>query len=455
LSLMAAKAGGAKEVAKKSKKGAAEAFEEVPSVAQETDQPVPGQPGTGQPGTGLASEAPEASEASASTGMPAQAKPVNSGPDWLNEMQAADAALAATCKAVEAQVKEEVTSPAKKQKKSDSSLGQASGTGPGLGQATKYDKIPEPAKLNYQLKSLAKKGHKDLQEEYKLCKTQDEKRRFYWEKFILDPRSSTKSACKNLQAEESESQTKEKGWYTSDQIAEKKGILPANDRYGELKELACTGLPERPHEDSTLAQAGIKQYYFETTKVEERNSVKKQVEFTETVTDLEADDFDHAMSSVIKYPKPQKALGSKQLPVTGQTETGKPGTGQLPDTGKSTPEDQYKSACVGVHGLLQQVSGLLNRAEMMKAQIMAIESADKASLKQAYMGELDKIMPPLENARKQALGKIAFFGKEAPAAEDMDSAIQQLANLAKTLTVHKTGFTKALEPIRIWLSTVL
>ena len=36
LSLMAAKAGGAKEVAKKAKKGAAEVFEEVPSVTQES-----------------------------------------------------------------------------------------------------------------------------------------------------------------------------------------------------------------------------------------------------------------------------------------------------------------------------------------------------------------------------------------------------------------------------------
>ena len=106
---------------------------------------------------------------------------------------------------------------------------------------------------------------------------------------------------------------------------------------------------------------------------------------------------------------------------------------------------------------MQQVSGLLNRAEMMKAQILAIADPEKASLRQAYIGELDKIMPPLEEARKQALGKVAFLGKDAPepAAEDMAAAIDQLSSLAKRLAVHKTGFTKALEPIRIWLSTVL
>ena len=47
------------------------------------------------------------------------------------------------------------------------------------------------------------------------------------------------------------------GWWTKEQIAQDKGILPHMDNYKALTDVSVAGLQERPDEDEQLAKLGV------------------------------------------------------------------------------------------------------------------------------------------------------------------------------------------------------
>ena len=147
----------------------------------------------------------------------------------------------------------------------------ASLPGEGNGQAPKavvkkeagsYPSTPksEAQAMHKQLAKQRKAGRTDLADKYSKCQTQQEKREFFYTTYSLDPEVSKKTVAKTDLDSESTVKKSTHGWFTKDQVAQDKGIMPNNSRYSELCDASVAGLKERPHEDPNLAALDVKQY---------------------------------------------------------------------------------------------------------------------------------------------------------------------------------------------------
>ena len=111
------------------------------------------------------------------------------------------------------------------------------------------------------------------------------------------------------------------GWWTKEQIAQDKGILPHMDDYRALTDASVAGLQERPHEDEQLAKLGVMQYGY--TLVEKKQSREQELQLQEHVDDVGTGDFNAMRLALSGGPK-QKTISKGanvaggSLPATGQ-----------------------------------------------------------------------------------------------------------------------------------------
>ena len=117
----------------------------------------------------------------------------------------------------------------------------------------------EASNMMKHMKRLEKKGDNQLLQ-CASCKTQQDKRAFFYTVCQLDPRVSKKDVLKEDRDEESHKVEINDDWFTADQIAADKGVLPDNPNYVNLLHACTAGLQERPHESPALAKMGVMQY---------------------------------------------------------------------------------------------------------------------------------------------------------------------------------------------------
>ena len=139
--------------------------------------------------------------------------------------------------------------------------------------ASRSDKqtLPPPSKaawndLKHQCTTLAKKGKSHLQKAWQEAQSQGQiaKRDFYYNIFLLDPDVAHKQVHKESLQRHTEESTVEKGWMTKWKVGKLEGADPSLPNFESLCDLAVKGFPERRHENEAWAEAGVKQYYFET-----------------------------------------------------------------------------------------------------------------------------------------------------------------------------------------------
>ena len=87
--------------------------------------------------------------------------------------------------------------------------------------------------MAYKLKALSAKGDPKLKDAYAACHTQQQKRQFYYEHFLLDPSVSEKTVLKKDSEQQHDIEDVHDGWFTMEKIAEFKGILPSCEKYQE------------------------------------------------------------------------------------------------------------------------------------------------------------------------------------------------------------------------------
>ena len=179
--------------------------------------------------------------------------------------------------------------------------------------ATKGKKPPIPKdaakRMHSKLQTLAKQGRPELQEAYKNCKSQKEKRDFFYDQYLLDPDASEKSVVKKDLEENVEVLDNIDDWYTAEEVAEMKGIKPAMVNFAEMVQASVKGLPVRDHEDDNLAALGLKQYHYQAQKAKSQTVKKRQLELAEKVSDVAQEDFTQ-MRNAMSH-KSQKMISSK------------------------------------------------------------------------------------------------------------------------------------------------
>ena len=103
----------------------------------------------------------------------------------------------------------------------------------------------------------------------------------------------------------------EPGWWTKEQIAETKGVLPTCENLKALADESIAGLQERPHEDNNLAALGVKQYYYTKVKNIVLGEKKRKLTAEETVEDPELGDF-NAMREALHGGFQAKTIGGSK-----------------------------------------------------------------------------------------------------------------------------------------------
>ena len=269
--------------------------------------------------------------------------------------------------------------------------------------------------MNQKLKALTKAGKPGLQEGLSRCKSQQEKRAFYYEVCLLDPEVSAKKVAKKDTQEEDDNETVQKGWFTDDEVAQFKGILPQNENYSKLKEAACQGCPERDHEDENLAALGVKQYYYEHRLAKSSSSKKRLLELEEEVDEVAAQDFEEIRKK-LKGEATQKMIGSSSA------RTGLPaeGSGGQP-LAQVLPEQLYKEQHKRMTSMLSQVGSELTGMDSLVATL----KKKKHDMGPVVLGQVEKLQGTFQELKTAIIEDLQNYpgaGGEAarhlPGAED-------------------------------------
>lgn len=99
--------------------------------------------------------------------------------------------------------------------------------------------------MHSKLKTLAKAGKDGLQKAYNQCRTHEEKRAFFYDKYFLDPEVSEKAVLKKDTQESVVTEDNIDDGFTAEQVAKFKGIEPGAEHFKELVKASVKDLPER------------------------------------------------------------------------------------------------------------------------------------------------------------------------------------------------------------------
>ncbi len=300
-----------------------------------------------------------------------------------------------------------------------------------------YPPIPKVAAqvMNHALKRLSSQGQPELSQQFKGLKTQAAKRQFYYETYLMDPRTSKKSAKKDLEVEEVEDESMTKGWFTDDKIAGLMGFTPDLKDYDAKKAACVKGLPEKAHEKEELSNLGVKLYYYEYKENKSSNVKKRRVSLSEQV-ELEAPDFETARGQL-----------QQSLPERGMPPPPKPNP--KPDVPKHIGE--YVSAHSKLAGLLSAVASLINKGSILKEKLQALEGQpEKANLASAYLTELHKVLPIISNSFADVTKEFAKYSKDIPKDSTEENAkkwADNLVNLHHKMSTHRQCYNSSLAPM--------
>ena len=288
----------------------------------------------------------------------------------------------------------------------------ARGTG-----AKPLPKIPQKeAKLMSQrLKALKEKGKPELKEQYSLCKTQQEKRDFFYNVYMLDPEVSSKKVRKQDSDKQKEQVSTMEGWWTKEQIAKDKGILPHMDNYKALTDASVAGLQERPHEDEQLAKLGVMQYEYTFVEKKTKHSREQELQLQEHVDDVGIEDFNAMRLALSGGPK-QKTISSK--------------------AGKEVADPSVQSECSGIDMVKEVLSQVAGFDDMVKG----------------YQQYCDQAQKKLQKLWKDTMPELVAFPSKAEklAEGDLESKAEELQALAQKILQGHKDIKKQLTVIKTW-----
>jgi len=132
----------------------------------------------------------------------------------------------------------------------------------------------------------------------------------------LDPDVSSKTVRKFDSDKQKQQVSTMEGWWTKEQIAQDKGILPHMDNYKALTDASVAGLQERPHEDEQLAKLALIQYQYTFVEKKKKQTKEQELQLQEHVEDVATDDF-NAMTLPLGGGPRHKTITTKSASVAG------------------------------------------------------------------------------------------------------------------------------------------
>ena len=334
--------------------------------------------------------------------------------------------------------KVELSSPAKPKPKATAAKAKA--------KADPHPAIPKDAakRMHSKLKTLEKAGRPELKDMYTKCKSQAEKRAFFYDIYCLDPNVSERSVTKHDEEDSRTIVDLDDDWYTAEEIAEKKGIKPGCQDYDLKVEASVKGMDERPHEDGNLAALGVKQYHFFKSTTKSQVVKKRKVQMEEKVEDVSQDDFAQ-MRQAMHSDLTQKMIGNS-------SSSGRSGLNKAQEGEVEVQVDwlqHYKDSYKKVKGSLTSMNTEVHALEVLKEKL---STSPETGMKQLVKDQLEAKSSALHNEKKKRMSERLLFAKEYKDEEEakqkasdlnaMNEATQTfLKSFRKEIVVHKAAIS--------------
>ena len=316
---------------------------------------------------------------------------------------------------------------------------------PGAGQALalpkakaapKYDPIPKDAakRMNYKLKQRP-----DLAVQYSQCKSQHDKRKFFYDVYCLDPNVSERTVQKVDTERTSQIEDLIDDWFTAQEVAEHKGIKQGTANYEQLCAACVKGLPERDHEDSNLAEMGVKQYKYVASKTKRQVVRDQALMLKEEVEEVEQQDF-VAMRNALKS-------GTAQKMITSSKTKGVENPGQEVATGNEDTEvkvdwqQAYEHQHKKLKSSMSAIGSELHVVDVLMAKADGLPEGN--DLKAIALKQLKALKARMETEKVDFLAEHRLFQKEVQEDEG-ERQTEKLKVLTEQIHSKLQGWRKEL-----------
>eukprot|EP00435_Cladocopium_sp_Y103_P007573 s1024_g2.t1 len=311
--------------------------------------------------------------------------------------------------------------------------------------------LPAPSKaawndMAYSIKKLAKAGKPGMAEAWQKASSgsQQQKREFYYNIFLLDPEQSSKQVHKESLERLTVSQKTIKGWMTATEIGKLDGLDPSDPDFKVLCAAACEGLKEREHENPNLAKRGMKQYYYE--KVLAKEEVKANESLTKAKQEVEIEDvqdFAKAEQALMAVPESnQVVLGKKSLRKAVENEA---------EYKEATPEEAYKQAYLSLSKAVKAFSSSLDKLLVLKEALNNKNAAEPSAQLEASLNELKNLQQVHEDLKSQWVIQMGSFTPTVDATNASDGKLtKKLESLKDSVEKKHKELSKAVNPHKLW-----
>ena len=306
----------------------------------------------------------------------------------------------------------------------------------------KHPPIPKDAakRLHSKLQTMAKSGKDGLQKAYKQCKTQEDKRTFFYNVYLLDPAVSEKAVLKKDQQETVVTDDNIDDWLTAEQVAKHKGIEPGVGSYKELVAASVKGLPERKHEDEHLAALGVKQFHYQATKTKTQTLKRKGMELLEQVGDVSQEDFADMRAAMNPFSG-QRMIGNSKGSKQGGED---PGLKKAEDEVNVEVdwEQVYKGNQKKCKSFLQSMASEMHNCDTLLGKIASLASSSE--MKPLLEKQVQAQKQLLEDEKKKFLTEHLGFPKACKDATEAEEKHDSLQDLASRMGSFLKGWRKEL-----------
>lgn len=316
----------------------------------------------------------------------------------------------------------------------------------------KKGELPAPGKeawkdVHTQVMKLQKQGKGTLRNAWEKAKqegSQQAKRDFYYNVFLLDPAVSKKEVHKESLERLQEKETTTKGWMTQFQVSCR--VLTPKI----LLSRTCVKQPVKAYLKDRMrsrSDKGIKQYYVskqlnsEESRTKESTTAAKQC-----VEDLDENNFENVEQALAVKPESKQFLLTNKKASDGSK---KPEVAD--DSGEeATPEEQYSAAYKGAKKAIAAVGSALDKASfLLKTMEQKLKDEPTKQLKSSTE-ELKKLETEGTNAKDGFLQKLSSFKVNLEKPEMAESLCAKLNDLQKECEEASKAMNKGQSHHRLW-----
>ena len=153
--------------------------------------------------------------------------------------------------------------------------------------------VPKQAWMDvrYQLACLEKAGNTSLKKSFQACQSQQAKRRWYYNTFLLDPAIAKKEVHKESLEKASTENSISRGWITKWKVGELEGANPQAPDFEKLCDGAVEGLEWKERPNPSWRRKGVKLYWYEGQGMEVEKVKNQSLTKSKQSVELDADHF--------------------------------------------------------------------------------------------------------------------------------------------------------------------